>query len=146
MNSVLYTAFGPKDESVHQAFYIGGCSNASWKEHLLSRSQELEHLYGRCHWSVYFVNVDNFALIFKTVERDKHLELMHVLRQTLLNTCPDCTVGPVCSTVAPINDVDVRKMLQVTKDAHEQQQAEKLRNALNTHMSVVQSMGQPKKM
>ncbi len=67
------------------------------------------------------------------IYEEQRQQVMNVWRATFLEIDPGCVVGDVCD----ITDMgDTVNMYRYVKDAYEHQQAQQLRETLNTHVST----------
>lgn len=135
METVFYITFyrtnGPGH---HAAFYVDQLS-APWKtieKYLANRAEELGEQYGEPDWSS-DQNPNSFGCICYNVGNEMHETLLELWRQTFFEAWPTCVVGPVCAVDA--HTIRLTDMLQITKTAYEQQQAQQLRDTLNTHVN-----------
>lgn len=149
MDAVFHITFydpnGVKDHPNRcLGFYITNIRQA-WDEVVFSLAEVASHLgseYGAHDLSsspVRFRAIGYTSYGVSIVQCDA---LMDAWRRAFVSTCPHCEVGPVCTVDNYENN---EQILDQTKQAYEQQQAEQLRDRLNTHISVVQLVDRPKK-
>lgn len=81
--------------------------------------------------------------ISSDIEGNRQDQLMQKWRTAFLNDFSGCMAGNVLDVTNVGGDA---KLLQYTKDLFEHQQAQQLRDTLNTHVGVVQSKTPTKKM
>lgn len=138
VDAVFYITFyrttGSNTGLLHRhAFYVDHLTQP-WntiEECLAAHAEELDEQYGEPDWSSSHTP-NSFGCICFNVETQMHEELLNIWQHVFLKTWPQCVVGPVCVVDGHAR---ITNMLQITKDAHEHQQAQLLRNTLNAHVS-----------
>lgn len=114
------------------------------EEDLADVASELELEYGVHDWGTFPSGVNAIGYNSGEVEEERCNELMELWRQAFVEHAPHCVVSAVVelSNVEDLTDADI---LEFTKNAHEQQQAERQRNTLNTHIRGSGSVAPSKK-
>lgn len=152
MDAVFYFHFHAPDHTtpVHSlAFYVANITTAwdevDWK---MGYSEgDIEAQYGEhCSSMVVTIASSETKLIgYSTSEihEEQRQQVMNVWRATFLEIDPGCVVGDVCNVTDMDGTVDIYRYV---KDAHEHQQAQKLRNTLNANITIVASPTATKKM
>lgn len=146
MNAVLHITFWDEGRSASvftYGFYVDNLT-APWdaiEDHLSKCATQLKDFCGAPKFVKKNWPDHSFGFVFD-VKKDSHQEVMRVFHQMCVQAWPNSNVGEVCS----LDTVRPQEFLQFTEQAYNQQQANLLRDRLNTHVSVVQLVGQPKKM
>lgn len=152
MDAVFYFLFHEQDfgsnepNDRHLAFYLTNL-NRPWSEienDVYEYEDQLEMKYGVHNWLGYGANVLGYSSY--EVEAHHYDELMQQWRQSFLSMSPGCVVSDVFVLDINQKTLEPAEIFQNTKDAYEQQQAQIMRDTLNTHISVVKSKGPIKKM
>lgn len=135
MDAVFYITFYRTNAPVHHhAFYVDHLPQP-WKtieEHLATRAEQFEEHYGEPDWSSSQAP-NSFGCICYNLGSDRYEELVNIWHHTFSEAWPQCVVGPMCTVDA--HTMTITDMLQITKDAYEQQQAQLLRDTLTAHVS-----------
>lgn len=137
MDAVFYVTFYPNSGGVHHAAFYVDHLTVPWEsiaERLSARSQELEDICVDLDWTMGVSVVDSLGCICHDTGYEVYEELMQMWRQTFCEVSPNCVLGPVCSVDA--HTMNITEILQITKTAYEQQQAQRLRERLNTHVNT----------
>lgn len=150
MNAVFYiTFYFDQGHGVQrEAFFIDRL-DGEWdemEEHLAYCAEQLEKTYGQFNWvsGRSGAGIKNFGCDCFIDSNNIHNQVMDAWRHIFHDAQPNCVLGPVCAVEVPTTSLS--DVLKITYQAYEQQQAEHLRNTLNTHIAVVQSVAQRKKM
>lgn len=141
MEAVFYCCFcnGDQQDSDgsyerHLCFYVANVLEPvkEIRERLSQCAQDLEETYGARNWHIApaFGNVMGYTYDVK--EQTTQDKVMQAWRDVFVREWSDCTVGVVCEL--PTSAINNAALLEFTKTAHEQQQAQQLRDTLNTHI------------
>lgn len=134
-------------------FYIENL-HQPWSEitpHLSEAKSQLEDVYGIHDDCTSPSGVNAIGYTSYEVEDDQRDELIEKWRQAFLHICPGCQLSAVydlphhpmnTAMRYALNDAGI---LQYIKDAHEHQQAQKLRETLNAHITTPASTAAVKK-
>lgn len=144
MDAIFYFSFyidndndGDDDEATTRTlgFYVSNICKpwGELEEDLADVASELELEYGVHDWGTSPSGVNAIGYNSGEVEEERCDELMELWRQAFVEHAPGCVVSGVVelSNAEDLNDAEI---LQFTKNAHEQQQAELQRDTLNTHI------------
>lgn len=147
MDAVFYFSFyetdnGNNEPSVrHLGFCIGNVTRP-WNEiaeDVYECEDQLERTYGLHSWmNAPHGGTNIFGYQSYEVKAAHHDELMEQWRQAFLRISPGCVVSGVLDL--DLNAVGApSKIVQHAKDLYEHQQAQQLRETLNTHVSTGRS-------
>lgn len=143
MDAVFYFTFyiDPTDNddeytTRHLGFYINNIRRpwSQLEEDLADVASDFEMEYGVHDWGSSPSGVNTIGYHSSEVEEQRCDELMEQWRQAFLEHAPDCVVSDVVE-VPNMDDMNDAEILQFTKEAHEHQQAQQLRDTLNSHVS-----------
>ena len=153
MDAVFHITFylDPGHIVQREAFYIDRLDGwwDEMEEHLAYCAEQLEKTYGQFNWvsGRSGAGIKNFGcdcFIDQSNSNNIHKQVMDEWRQIFHDAQPNCVLGPVCAVDVP--STGLSEVLKITYQAYEQQQTQQLRDTLNTHVGVVQSVAQRKKM
>ena len=145
MSAVFYITFfsdpvdiapGKRSHTINrQAFYLDGVTTpweemeerlAYWADHLEPNYGQIDWVSGRSGADVKIFGCNCFT------PPDKQNHMIEVWRRIFHQSEPDCVLGPVCAVSA--RTIGPMEMLEKTHQAYEHQQAQQLRDTLNTHI------------
>ena len=154
MDAVFYFSFYiddncDDDEPITRTlgFYVSNIRKpwSELEEDLSDVASELELEYGVHDWGTAPSGVNAIGYNSGEVEEERCDELMELWRQAFVEHAPGCVVSAVFD-VPNLENMNDAQILEATKHAHEQQQAEIMRTTLDNHVGNVASVGSPKKM
>lgn len=148
MDAVFYFSFhepdkGDNEPNVRHLGFCVGNATRPWNviaEGVYECEDQLERTYGLHSWMNGPSNsVNLFGYESYEVKEHHHDELMEQWRQAFLRISPGCVVSGVLDLDLNAMGTAPSKIVQHAKDLYEQQQAELLRETLNTHVSTGRS-------
>ena len=137
MNAVFYITFyfDQGDPTQRRAFYIDRLTSPvdEMEEHLARCADQLNH--GQVDWAMgrTIAGIKVFGCS-SFMGPSKHDKMVEAWRQIFRDAEPDCVLGPVCAVNARTKEL--ADIMELPRQAYEQQQAEQLRDTLNAHITT----------
>jgi hypothetical protein len=150
MDAVFYSIFFDYDKNQNQyisrslAFYITDILMpwAELRNGIGAWERTLQESYGDHDWFMPCSGLDSIGFSSYDVDANHCDQLIQAWREVFVIESPGCVV----SNVIEINEtMSIIEIFEATKAAHEQQQAQKMRDTLTPHVSAKGSAAQQKK-